>query len=238
MLDRVTPTLRPDQPVRGYQQWRNLLFLHWAVPVAELRPLVPSGLELDLYEGQAYIGVVPFAMQGVRPRWLPESLAFRFLETNVRTYVYRNGKPGIYFLSLDAANALAVWTARTFWGLPYYSATMRMTRTDNEIHHTTQRKNSPAQLDVRYQIGEALPASEPGTAEFFFLERYLMFIERRDRIYVGQVHHPPYPAQQVELLQCDDSLVAAGGLPACEGPPAFAHYAEGVDVEIFDLRAD
>src|ERR1700733_12378829 len=99
MIDRIAPTRRPDQRVAGYQRWRSLLFLHWAIPVDLLRPLVPTQLALDLHNGSAYVGVVPFAMEGVRPRWCPEICALNFLETNVRTYVLCNDKPGVFFFS-------------------------------------------------------------------------------------------------------------------------------------------
>ena len=133
MIDRIAPARRPAETPRGYQNWRNLLFLHWPVEVAQLRPLVPDALQLDLYEGQAFVGVVPFAMEGVRPRWLPPSLAFAFLETNVRTYVVHNDRPGVFFLSLDAAHSPAVWAARKFWGLPYFRADMEMQLAESEI---------------------------------------------------------------------------------------------------------
>ena len=123
MIDRTGPTLRPNRPVRGYQKWRSLLFLHWPVPLETLRPLVPKSLEIDLYDGVAWVGVVPFAMFGVRSRWWPPYQAFDFLETNVRTYVHHQGQPGVYFFSLDAASALAVWAAGGSGSCPTISPT-------------------------------------------------------------------------------------------------------------------
>lgn len=235
-IDRVQPTRRPARKVRGYQQWRSLLFLHWAVPREKLRSLVPDSLELDLYRGQAYVGVVPFAMRGVRPAWCPACCAFNFLETNVRTYVVGGSQPGVYFFSLEAASALAVWVARTFWGLPYYHATMRMQREGDEVVYESARRGPGTRHRVRYRIAEALGRSEPDSLEFFLLERYLLFTQRRDRLYVGQVHHAPYPAQRAELLEVEDELLPAAGFETPQGPPAFVHYAAGVDVEIFGLQ--
>ncbi len=236
MIDRMAPTLRPTRKPRGFQQWRSLLFLHWPVPIASLRPLVPPALELDLYDGTAYVGIVPFAMHGVRSRWWPASFAFNFLETNVRTYVHYKGRPGVYFFSLDAASGLAVWAAKRFWGLPYHRAEMSMKQDGNETIYQTVRHRSEARLAVRYRVGKPLGAFRPDTLDFFFLERYLLFLQRRSRICVGQVHHTPYPAHQVDLLDIAQSLVSANGLPACQGPPAFAHFAPGVDVEIYGLE--
>ena len=239
VIDRVSPTRRPPGKACGYQKWRSLLFTHWPVPVESLRPLVDPAFELDLYEGVAYVGVVPFAMETVRPSWLPPALAFNFLETNVRTYVVHNGKPGVVFFSLEAASWLAVFAARQFWGLPYYHADMQVQSEGDVVHYRTERRGSKhARHRVRYRVGEQLAPSKHGTIEFFLLERYLLFVERRGQIYSGQVHHTPYPAHAAEVLDIDDSLMAAAGIDGCEGPPLFAHYSSGVDVEIFPLNVE
>ena len=235
-IDRLAPTRRPAGRVRGYQRWRSLLFMHWPVPLDLLRPLVPARLELDLFDGTAYVGVVPFVMQGVRPRWCPERFAFDFLETNVRTYVCHQGRPGVYFFSLDAASRLAVWAARRFWGLPYFQADMEINQAGEEIDYRSRRRRSNAQLHVRYRPGEMLGPSQPGTIEHFLLERYLLFLEHRQAIYVGQVHHQPYPAQRAEILEVEDQLMQSAGLGEFHHPPKLVHYESGVDVEIFDLR--
>lgn len=236
MIDRLGPTNRPAGAVRGYQQWRSLLFMHWPVPTDIIRPLVPAGLELDLLEGTAYVGVVPFVMQGVRPRWCPKRLAFDFLETNVRTYVCHGDRPGVYFFSLEAASRLAVWAARRFWGLPYYHASMHFEQTGDEFHYRSRRHATNVRHEVRYRLGELLGPSQPGTTEHFLLERYLLFLEHRQEIYVGQVHHAPYPAQRAEVLQVEDQLMQAAGLGEFRGLPEFAHWSSGVDVEIFELH--
>jgi uncharacterized protein YqjF (DUF2071 family) len=236
MIDRLAPTVRPRQAVRGYQQWRSLLFMHWPVPTDTMRAIIPAPLELDLYEGVAYVGIVAFAMQGVRPRWWPRRLAFRFLETNVRAYVTCGNRPGIYFFSLDAAMLPAVWAGRRFWGLPYYAAEMNMSAGEDEIHYRTRRRGSAAGLFVRYRPGLLKGPSPPGSAEFFFLERYLLFVERRRQLWAGQVHHAPYPAQQVDILAVQDELALAAGLGSVSGSPVFNYWVGGVDVEIFGLR--
>lgn len=237
MIDRLSPAIRPKQSVRGYQRWRSLLFLHWSVPVEALRPLVPESLEIDEHDGVAYVGVVPFAMEGVRNSWWPEWASMTFLETNVRTYVYHGNQPGVYFLSLDAANRLAVLGARMFWGLPYYHAAMSLTRSGDEIAYETTRADGSGRHRVRYRIGPALEPSLPESLEYFFLERYLLFLEYRGSLYSGQVHHVPYPAHEVELLDIEDSLVSASGLTVPAGRPSFAHFSPGVDVEIFGLQS-
>ncbi|MCA9218724.1 MAG: DUF2071 domain-containing protein [Planctomycetales bacterium] len=238
-IDRLGPTRRPDLPIAGTQQWRSLLFLHWTAPVELLRPLVPRAFELDSHDGVAYVGLVPFAMQKIwSVRW-PRFIAFNFLETNVRTYVHYRGRPGVYFLSLDASSWLAVKGARMGWGLPYYFAQAELNRKGADpslIHFHSRRRGGIGHVTVEYETGAWLGASRPQTLEHFLLERYLLFVERRGRVLEGQVYHTPYPAQQATVTSVEESLLAAAGLPTIQGPPTLAHYAEGVDVEIFPLR--
>jgi len=201
-----------------------------------MRRVVPPELSLDLYEGVAYVGVVPFVMKDVRPRWLPRRFSFSFLETNVRTYVHDGKRAGVYFFSLDASSRLAVCAARLGWSLPYYFADMQIEEDSDKVLYKTRRTKSAATLSVQYEIRESMGTSQPDTLEHFLLERYLLFTKRRDKIVVGQVHHTPYPVHAVDVHELEDKLVAAAGLPSCDTPPAFAHYSPGVDVEVFGLK--
>lgn len=237
-MDRIAPTRRPAGKARGHQRWRDLLFLHWPVPVAALRPLVPAALDIDTHDGHAYIGVVPFAMLGVRPAWLPERLGFDFLETNVRTYVHRRGQhPGVYFFSLDAASWLAVKAARIGWGLPYFHARMGLTRPAPAcIEYTTERTSGDARLAVRYRIETELGPSQPDTLEHFLFERYLLHVARHGSVLTGQVHHSPYGVWAAVIDELGGDLMTAVGLPAVDGLPPLVHYSPGVDVEVFALQ--
>jgi len=237
VIDRITPTRRPARPVVGYQRWRDLLFLHWPLPVEALRPLIPSELTVDTFEGAAYVGLVPFWMVGVRPSWAPERSAFRFLETNVRTYVHRDGRdPGVHFFSLEAASRGAVMVARAQFGLPYFWASMRMWQDSRRIAYRSRRVlGGHPRTYALFEPGEALGASRPGTLEHFLIERYLLYVRRRGRLWRGQVYHTPYPVQRANLLAWRDELIAAAGLPQPTSPPPLAHYSPGVDVEIFGL---
>jgi uncharacterized protein YqjF (DUF2071 family) len=218
-----------------------------------LRPLVPRRLEIDTFEGTAFIGIVPFAMEGVRFRGTPQALGMTFLETNVRTYVHVHGRdPGVSFFSLDAASLLAVVTARFTFGLPYFFASMEMQRTSRSVSYTVVRhavpgipplraaaqpgsaaRARPPSLEVRYEVGAHLGPSAPGTLEHFLLERYLLHVERAGSLWTAQVHHPPYPAQRARVLEIRENLLVADGLSAPAGPPPIAHFAWGVDVEVF-----
>jgi len=235
-IDRLAPARRPQRPVWGWQSWRQLLFMHWPVELQALRDAVPRSFELDLHEGVGYVGVVPFAMQGVRPRFVPQAAALDFLETNVRTYVLRDGEPGVYFFSLEAASRLAVGAARAAFALPYHHATMTLEERASGWHYTTRRSRGGVSHAVSYRVHGSMAASLPGTLQHFLLERYLLFTERRGTPLRGQVHHTPYPVQHAEVVEVHDELVAAAGLPAVLGLPSHVHYSAGVDVEVFALE--
>jgi uncharacterized protein len=233
-MDRIAPGRRPEGPNAGTQNWRRLLFLHWTVPVEQLRALVPASLELDLWQGEAYVGVVPFKMEKVRPRIVPEAMALDFLETNVRTYVQAGGVPGVYFFSLEAASRLAVTAARLTFGLPYYFA--RMSLDDDgagNFTYDTVREKSEARHHVTYRVGEAM---DKGPLEAFLVERYVLYVERKGRLQRAQVSHLPYPLRGAEVVEVQDGLMSAAGLPAPDGGPRHVCFSDGVDVEVFAPR--
>ncbi len=194
------------------QRWRELLFLHWEVPAESVRPLVPRELELDLFGGRAYVGLVAFTMCGVRPVGLPPvRMLSNFHETNLRTYVHHAGRdPGVWFFSLDAANAIAVRLARRFFHLPYHHATMFLER---ELREGTDDSSPivyagvrlwPAPVPASYLIrGEASGPAEParpGTLEHFLAERYILYSQGQDQLFQGRVHHRPYPLQPARVF--------------------------------------
>jgi uncharacterized protein len=238
VIDRLTPTYRPVGWPIGCQRWHSLLFLHWPIPAAALRPLVPAELDLDLHDGVAYVGLVPFAIEQGRPVGAPARLALGFLETNVRTYVHWEGRgPGVYFFSLDAASRLAVAGARLGFGLPYFHARMRLRAHGGVVDYALRRLWGPAGgLAVRYQFGAYLGPSAPGTLEHFLIERYLLYTRRRNGLWTTQVHHRLYPVYQARVLHLRESLFAADGLPPAPGPPPLVHYASLVDVDVYAPR--
>ncbi|MEO6811645.1 MAG: DUF2071 domain-containing protein [Isosphaeraceae bacterium] len=224
-------------------QWAHLLFLHWAVPVEAVRPLVPRELDIDMFDGQAYIGLIPFTMTGVRMSGLPAVPWFsRAHEVNVRTYVHRQGgDPGVWFFSLDINHRLAYWGARRFFHLPYQYARMCLEKTDGSalrIDYASERLAPgprPADCRLCYEVqGEPAPV-EPGTLEHFLIERYILYAQTGTNLYLGRVHHPPYPVQRGRLLSLDESLLAAAGIVRPDTPP-LVHYAEGVSVRVNPLR--
>lgn len=226
--------------------WQHLTFLHWPVPVEQLRPLIPRELEIDLFEGQAYVGLVPFSMRGVRPLWLPTlplaaGLYENFLETNVRTYVHHRGEPGVWFFSLDASNLPAVATARAWYKLPYFFARMSLRQSlsagGKTIEYLSGRyapQRAAHSSVVCKPLGQAAPAV-PGTREHFLAERYVLYSRAGRTLFRGRVHHAPYPLQRAEVLSLDESLLQAAGVRRPAGAP-LAHYAREVSVEIFPLH--
>lgn len=234
IIDRVSPALRPSGRNAGTQRWRDLLFVHWAVDERTLRAAVPTELELDSFGGRYYVGVVPFLMRDIRAAWMPGFSAMNFLETNLRTYVIFDGRPGVWFFSLEASNRLAVAVARAVWKLPYHHATMHAARDEDRVQYDSVRRDgSKAGLSVDFEIGAALGPSEPGTLEHFLLERYLLFSKRGERVYEGQVHHPPYPAREAQVLSMTESLVELAGISKLPDAEPLVHYSEGVEVEVF-----
>lgn len=211
--------------------------MHWAVDVNILRPLVPRELELDTFQGQAYVGLVPFAMQDIRLTGWPSFTALDFFETNLRTYVHLNGQsPGVYFFSLDASSLLAVLVARATFKLPYYYARMAMIKKSQHVRYELQRLSpSRAHLQLSYEIGTALPRSEPGTLQHFLLERYLLHVVSGGRVWTGQVHHEPYQAFAARLDAFEETILKAHGAEQ-KVWPEILHYSPGVDVEVFALH--
>jgi uncharacterized protein YqjF (DUF2071 family) len=242
-IDRVAPTIRPDRRVLMRQDWHHLLFLHWPVPPQHLRPLLPPGLELDLHEGTAYVGLTPFTMTNVRPAWVPPlPLVSSFHETNVRTYVHAGGRdPGVWFFSLDAASTLAVAGARVLLGLPYCRARIAMNVDRSAggevtaIDYDLRRRwpgPKPAACRVRYAPrGPAAPAV-PGSLEYFLVERYVLYSHTGGRLYRGRIHHEPWPLQAADAALLEESLLAAAGI-ARPDAATLAHYGRAVHVEIF-----
>ena len=239
VIDRISPTLRPHRRVVMRQSWHDLLFLHWEVEAEELQKLLPPSLTVDTFEGKAYVGLVPFTMTDVRPIWSPSIPPMsNFHETNVRTYVHVDGaNPGVWFFSLDAANQIAVKIARALWKLPYHFASMSLRKEGNLIRYSTTRLSPPplpANCKVEYEVvGDVRPAL-PDTLEFFLAERYLLYAQSGKDLLRGQVYHTPYPLQSAIVKSLEENLVLAAGIHRAQTDP-LAHYAKGVNVEVFGL---
>jgi uncharacterized protein YqjF (DUF2071 family) len=196
------------------QTWEDLLFAHWRVDPELLRPRIPAGLELDTFDGAAWIGVAPFRLTGLRLRGLlPFPGASSFLELNVRTCVTAQDKPGIWFFSLDASSRVAVELARRTYRLPYFHAQMSATRSGNRIAYECMRADEPARrFSGRYRPAGEAHESQPGSLEWFLTERYCLYALDRGVLSRAEIHHEPWPLQQADA-EIDENTMPPVELP-------------------------
>ena len=245
-IDRISPTLEPDQLVLMHQNWHHLLFLHWEVPAAELQSLLPLRLTVDTFEGKAFVGLVPFTLSGVRPVLVPPlPWISAFHEINVRTYVHLDGRdPGVWFFSLDASSAIAVAAARAAYSLPYFGADIdfrehagALPSIELDSRRTDPRGTLPADAHLSYApIEGPITAAAPGTLEHFLVERYILYSEdERRQLHRARIHHQPYPLQRAEVSRCEETLIWAAGIKRGE-LPAYRHYAREVNVKVYPLE--
>ncbi|HEY6337626.1 MAG TPA: DUF2071 domain-containing protein [Candidatus Sulfotelmatobacter sp.] len=201
------------------QIWHDLLFAHWPLPTTVVRPLVPSQLALDTFDGRCWVGVVPFHMSGIRARGLPPlpSLS-RFPELNVRTYVTHRGKAGVYFFSLDANNLPAVWAARNFYHLPYFHAEMSCKERDGTFQYSSFRLRAPAEFRARYRPMAEARLCEKGSLNYWLTERYCLYTTHRGHILRCEIHHQPWPLQDAEAEFETNTVAAAAGMDLSAAP--------------------
>jgi uncharacterized protein YqjF (DUF2071 family) len=228
----------PDGPWLMGQTWYDLLFAHWAVPPDVLRTLVPAPLRLDLRDGEAWLGITPFRVGGLRSRGTPPlPWLSRFPELNVRTYVVYGGRPGIYFFSLDAARLAAVVAARRGYRLPYFHAQMAVEHTDSTIGYESSRTDScgpPAELRASYGPSGARLPVEDGSLERWLSERYCLYVvDERARALRADIHHSPWPLQPAEAAFELNTMAAPLGLELQSEP--LLHYSARQDVLIWPL---
>jgi len=221
------------------QTWHDLLFVHWPLPSAVMRPLVPPQLELDTFDAHCWVGVVPFHMSGIRARGFPPLPGLsRFPELNVRTYVNYKGKPGVYFFSLDAANLPAVWAARTFYHLPYFHASMTSKDRDGTIHYFSRRHRIRAEFRATYRPTSEVHLRPKGSIEHWLTERYCLYTTHGNKVYRGEIHHQLWPLQNAEAQLETNTVTAAAGIRLPETIPLL-HFARRLEVLIWPLhRAD
>jgi hypothetical protein len=221
------------------QNWGKLLFMHWPVRPEVLRPLIPARLELETFDGAAWLGVVPFTMWGIRHAALPPIPGLNaFHELNVRTYVKINGEPGVWFFSLDAANRVAVWAARKYFRLPYYLAEMSLKQLGPVITYASRRvdrRGEPMKFEAEWEIGGELPRTKPGSLEFFLTERYCLFTGTDEELLRARVEHVQWPLRSAKLRDLRETTVS-GGFRLAPRQDAHLLYAESLRVKIFPLQ--
>jgi len=215
------------------QRWNDLLFLHYALPPEVLRPLVPDVLTLDTYRQRAWVSVTPFWISHLRPPGVPPlPWLSHFAEVNVRTYVTRDGKPGVYFFSLDASNLSAVWGARVFYRLPYWQARMKLKgRHGPRIDYISKRQHGPRPAELRCSYGPASRAFQAGAGslEQFLCERYCLYSYNRKRLYRGEIHHLPWQLQEAKVELAENSMAQPAGI-TLPPQPELAFFARELKV--------
>lgn len=201
-------------------RWHDLLFIHWRIEPHQAARVLPRGLEPDLFDGSAWVGLVPFTMTRVRPLGIGLPTAQAFHECNVRTYVRHGGDAGVYFLSLDAASALAVCAAKWIYRLPYHRAHIEMSRADGEIDFRARRCGRDGPITrMAWETAGELPPSAPGSLEWFLTERYCLFLEDERRgMGRGRIWHPRWRLRRARLMEMEDELVAAAGFVVSGAP--------------------
>jgi uncharacterized protein YqjF (DUF2071 family) len=250
-LDRLAVRERPVGRPLMHQSWGKLLFMHWRVDAERLRALVPKQLEMDTFDGSAWIAIAPFTMWDTRalPGLLPPIPGFSCMhELNVRTYVHFDRVPGVWFFSLDCNSAAAVLGARAFYFLPYYKADIELKQEALTIDYALVRTDEPprgarpgrpthvrTEFRAVWTIGERIPVSEPGSLEFFLTERYCLYSERAGEIYRARIHHAPWPLQKAGLSLLSSTMIESLGLATPKDDPLL-HYAEELKVDIWPIR--
>jgi uncharacterized protein YqjF (DUF2071 family) len=230
----------PDAPWIMTQAWHHLLFAHWPISPQVLSTLVPPALTLDRFDGQCWVGIIPFYMTHLSPRGVPPlPYLSQSWEINVRTYVLVEDIPGMYFFSLDASNPLAVWLARTFFRLPYFTARIRINAEGDSLHYESQRRHPHAPsgaFSATYRPASQVYQAQRGTLDYWLTERYCLYtVGKKGSVFRAVIHHRAWPLQRVEAEIMDTSLASADGLHLPDTLPLL-HYARKQEMLVWPLR--
>ena len=216
-------------------RWDLLTFLHWSYDPAVVQRLLPEGLTVETYNDRAWVGLVPFLMEVRPPRGPALPWISHFCETNVRTYaIGPDGTRGVWFLSLDAARLPAVITARTTYRLPYFWSAMRLDQSGDTLTYTCRRRwPAPRGVEslVKVRVGDPYEASELSDFDHYLTARWRLYSEQPKGLRYALAEHDPWPLHRAEVLDLDDQLITAAGLPTPEGEP-IAHWSPGTEVRI------
>lgn len=225
----------PSSPWMGRQTWHDLLFAHWPVPVESLRRFVPPPLTIQERDGTSWVAVVPFRMSGVTARGLPAlPWLSAFPELNVRLYVEYEGRPGVWFLSLDATNPLAVWAARRFFHLPYQKARMSIRESGGTIEYHSERMG--ARFAGSYAPTSDVQWAEQGSLDHWLTERYCLYAAAPDgSLWRCEVHHAPWPLQRAHATIRENTLLEHHGIEAPSVEPLL-HFSRRLDVVVWPPR--
>mgnify|MGYP002017900935 CR=1 FL=1 len=220
------------------QEWRNLTFMHWEVDINKLQPHIPDGLEIDTYGGKAYVGVVPFIMRNVRPRWFwPVPFISTFPEFNIRTYVKKDDIPGVFFLTLEAESVITCSYATKAYGLPYNYAKGSVVKQDDTVSWLSQRKSGDMKLAGDTTISRTKTHAQAGSLEEFLFEKYSLYTCKDGSIMRGYTHHKPWEFCSAEVVLTNNSLTESFDFGIADyTSPDLVHYSDGVDVRTYSIE--
>lgn len=215
--------------------WRNLTYVHWPIEPADVQRRLPDGLEVDTWDGRAWVGLIPFEMEVQLPGGIPIPVQGSFPETNVRTYVLGpDGTPGVWFHSLEAGRLPATAVARLTYGLPYFWADMEVESQGSRWSYRSSRRwpgPKGASSRIEAEVGPSIPIAEQSDFERYLTARWGLFSTFARRLVYAPVVHDPWPLHRAELTHLDDDLVAAAGLAPADDAPV-VHWTPGVEVRI------
>lgn len=218
------------------QTWQDILFAHYPIEQKLLRPLVPDTLQLDLYNGLGWIGVVSLYVKNNRLRGLPKVPGIdQFPQLNVRTYVTLNGKPGVYFLSIDAPNILAVMLAKTFYRLPFYNADILIRYAHSEVHFKSIRRKSDIQYNCSYYAASEFFLPKTGSFDEWIAERYSLYsLGKSGQIFRCDILHEPWSLKHAEAEFGNNTLLSNQGI-RIESQQPILHFAKKKDVRLWPV---
>lgn len=220
------------------QEWRDLTFMHWEVDIVKLQAHLPAGLEVDTYSGKAYVGIVPFIMRNVRPIWFFSTpFVSTFPEFNIRTYVTKDGIPGVYFLTLEAKSMVTCSYAPKAYGLPYRYAKGKVSKQGNNVKWNSSRNNGKFNLIGNTEITGKQTQAKPGTLEEFLFERYSLYTNKNGKVMRGYTHHKNWDFQDAEVTVTENSLTESFDLGIKNLlQPDFVHFSPGVRVRTYSIE--
>ena len=235
--DGHLPFPMPNRPFAISQEWRELTFMHWKVDPERLKPHLPDGLEIDLFNGEAYVGVIPFVMKNVRPRGLPSVPGIStFAEFNVRTYVTKDGQAGVFFLTLDAKSLVTCSYAPRAYGLPYRYAKAKVKYEGESLQWRSRRSSDGAELIGSTSNKGPLQSSDSNTLEHYFFERYCLYTEHHGCIRRAYVYHQPWSFTEAEVILESNSLLESYNMGLDALSPDLIHYSQGLLVKTWPIE--
>ena len=235
--DGHLPFPMPNRPFAISQEWRELTFMHWKVDPERLKPHLPDGLEIDLFNGEAYVGVIPFVMKNVRPRGLPSVPGIStFAEFNVRTYVIKDGQAGVFFLTLDAKSLVTCFYAPRAYGLPYRYAKAKVKYEGESLQWRSRRSSDGAELIGSTSNKGPLQSSDSNTLEHYFFERYCLYTEHQGCIRRAYVYHQPWSFTEAEVNLESNTLLESYNMGLDALSPDLIHYSQGLLVKTWPIE--